>query len=187
MINLLESPFAKLQLNAAATLWNLSVNDENKRKIAKDGAIRPLIFLLDSTNVKVQNEACGALRNLSFNDKNQRLIGKDGGIALLLDLVRSDDENLKRNAAITLNNLTSVNEENKRRLRKEGGTELLISVLLANDINVLGFDPEIELKVTEAGLDFFVVLISNDDCLTIFCVFAFLRSALEWTVRLDRF
>jgi hypothetical protein len=26
LINLLESPFAKLQLNAAATLWNLSVN-----------------------------------------------------------------------------------------------------------------------------------------------------------------
>jgi serine/threonine protein kinase len=146
LINLLESPFAKLQLNAAATLWNLSVNDDNKRKIAKEGAIRPLIFLLDSNNIKVQNEACGALRNLSFNDKNQRLIGKDGGITLLLDLLKSDDENLKRNSAITLNNLTSANEENKRRLRKEGGVELLISVLLANDINVLGFDPEKELQ-----------------------------------------
>jgi serine/threonine protein kinase len=146
LINLLESPFAKLQLNAAATLWNLSVNDDNKRKIAKEGAIRPLIFLLDSNNIKVQNEACGALRNLSFNDKNQRLIGKDGGITLLLDLLKSDDENLKRNSAITLNNLTSSNEENKRRLRKEGGVELLISVLLANDINVLGFDPEKELQ-----------------------------------------
>ena len=94
----------------------------------------------------MQNEACGALRNLSFNDKNQRLIGKDGGITLLLDLLKSDDENLKRNSAITLNNLTSANEENKRRLRKEGGVELLISVLLANDINVLGFDPEKELQ-----------------------------------------
>eukprot|EP00179_Madagascaria_erythrocladioides_P003046 CAMPEP_0198327494 /NCGR_PEP_ID=MMETSP1450-20131203/14741_1 /TAXON_ID=753684 ORGANISM="Madagascaria erythrocladiodes, Strain CCMP3234" /NCGR_SAMPLE_ID=MMETSP1450 /ASSEMBLY_ACC=CAM_ASM_001115 /LENGTH=539 /DNA_ID=CAMNT_0044031541 /DNA_START=65 /DNA_END=1681 /DNA_ORIENTATION=- len=146
LINLLESPFAKLQLNAAATLWNLSVNDDNKRKIAKEGAIRPLIFLLDSNNIKVQNEACGALRNLSFNDKNQRLIGKDGGITLLLDLLKSDDDNLKRNSAITLNNLTSINEENKRRLRKEGGVDLLINVLLANDINVLGFDPEVELK-----------------------------------------
>jgi len=151
LISLLESPFAKLQLNAAATLWNLSVNDNNKRAIAKEGAIRPLIFLLDSNNVKVQNEACGALRNLSFNERNQRLVGKDGGIILLMDLLKSEDENLRRNSAITLNNLTSISDDNRRRLRKEGGVELLINVLLANDINVLGFDVYTELKQSRQG------------------------------------
>lgn len=56
-----------LNLGATAVLWNLSVNDSNKKKIVDGGGIELLINLIKSGDLKLQNEAVGCLRNLSMN------------------------------------------------------------------------------------------------------------------------
>lgn len=109
-----------LQVDAAATLWNLAVDAQNKQAIAETNGIALLLSVLARTQQQQQqqsqnvsgrlhsglaSEICGALRNLANRPQNLRYITEfDGGIALIASLLRgADTERTQKNAALTLN------------------------------------------------------------------------------------
>ncbi len=64
LLKLLRSPNIRVQEQSAATVQNLSVNNDNKLKILEEGGIRALVSLLSVQDVAVAEHAAGALRNL---------------------------------------------------------------------------------------------------------------------------
>ena len=96
---------AMLQVNAAATLWNLSVYENNKDSIGAAGGIEALVDLLSRTDRdNVRNEVVGALRNLSHHPPNRHRIVQHGGIPLLLRLIDPGTvrDSTRRHAVVTL-------------------------------------------------------------------------------------
>jgi hypothetical protein len=98
-----------LQIDAAATLWNLTVDAENKAAIAETNGIALLLSTLARTrNAGLASEICGTLRNLANRTENLRYIVEfenGAGLALLASLLKAsaDDERMQKNATITLN------------------------------------------------------------------------------------
>lgn len=96
---------AVLQVNAAATLWNLSVYESNKEAIGNAGGVEALVDLLSRTDRdNVRNEVVGALRNLSHHPPNRHRIVQHGGIPLLLRLIdpNTTRDSTRRHAVVTL-------------------------------------------------------------------------------------
>ena len=94
-----------LQANAAASLWNLASDAENKATIGDTGGVGLLLRLLQKTHsARVQSEVCGALRNLSFRYNNiQYFVAQEGGIETLADLLAQSDADTRTNIAMALN------------------------------------------------------------------------------------
>jgi Armadillo/beta-catenin-like repeat/Protein tyrosine and serine/threonine kinase len=82
-----------VQLNAASTLWNLSVNDDNKRLIGETGGISLLANLfIKSSDQAIQNAACGALRNLCLCESNKHKIFQHPSLVHHLSRTRKDEK-----------------------------------------------------------------------------------------------
>ena len=112
--------------NAAAALWSLAINADNKVAIAKvDGALAALAALVallcDGSAVGKEN-AAGALQNLAVNADNQVAIAKVvSALAALVALLRDGSAVGKEKAAGALWNL-AFNADNKKLLLKLGYT-----------------------------------------------------------------
>ncbi|GJP40508.1 hypothetical protein CLOM_g184 [Closterium sp. NIES-68] len=94
---------------AAATLFSLSAEDENKLIIIDEGAVRPLLELLNESACSEQGrrDSCKALFNLSMlSSKRQELI-QAGAVSSLLGLLSEPTSSLAEKAMAALSNLAS--------------------------------------------------------------------------------
>lgn len=60
----------EVQCNAVGCITNLATHEENKAKIARSGALGPLIRLAKSKDMRVQRNATGALLNMTHSGKS---------------------------------------------------------------------------------------------------------------------
>lgn len=80
-----------IQANATAAIINLSMEQVNKVRIVRSGALPSIINALNSNySVEVQSNAAGALFSLALDDDNKLVIGVLGAIPLLVTLFCSD-------------------------------------------------------------------------------------------------
>jgi vacuolar protein 8 len=63
----MNSPNVEVQCNAVGCITNLATAEENKAKIAKSGALAPLVKLARSKDMRVQRNATGALLNMTHS------------------------------------------------------------------------------------------------------------------------
>ena len=113
---------------AANSLANLAVNDQNKAAIAAAGGIPPLVALVTSGSDSAKEQAARALENLAPNDQNMAAIAAAGGIPPLVALVTSGSDSAKEQAARALANL-ALNDQNKAAIAAAGGIPPLVALV----------------------------------------------------------
>ncbi|KAF3446553.1 hypothetical protein FNV43_RR11733 [Rhamnella rubrinervis] len=129
LVSDLESCSIEEQKQAAMEIRLLAKNkSENRLKIAKAGAVKPLISLLSSSDSQLQEYGVTAILNLSLCDENKELIASSGAIKPLVRALRSGTSTAKENAACALLRLSQV-EENKVAIGRSGAIPLLVSLL----------------------------------------------------------
>ncbi|KAL1197232.1 U-box domain-containing protein 4 [Cardamine amara subsp. amara] len=101
---------------------------ENRIKIAKAGAIKPLISLISSSDLQLQEYGVTAVLNLSLCDENKELIASSGAIKPLAKALKLGTPTTKENAACALLRLSQV-EENKIAIGRSGAIPLLVNLL----------------------------------------------------------
>ncbi|KAJ0245993.1 ARM repeat superfamily protein [Hirschfeldia incana] len=101
---------------------------ENRIKLARAGAIKPLISLISSTDPDLQEHGVTAVLNLSLCDENKELIASSGAIKPLVRALKSGTPTAKENAACALLRLSQI-EENKIAIGRSGAIPLLVSLL----------------------------------------------------------
>lgn len=90
LVSSLDSCSIDEQKQAAMELRLLAKNkQENRLKIAKAGAVMPLIGLLSSTDPQLQEYGVTAIFNLSLCDENKELITLSGAIKPLVWALRT--------------------------------------------------------------------------------------------------
>ncbi|GAV56571.1 Arm domain-containing protein [Cephalotus follicularis] len=125
----LESCSINEQKQAAMELRLLAKNKpENRIKIAKAGAIKPLIMILSSSDVQLQEYGVTAILNLSLCDENKELIASSGAIRPLARVLKTGTSTAKENAACALLRLSQI-EENKVAIGRSGAIPLLVNLL----------------------------------------------------------
>lgn len=129
LVSDLESCSIEDQKQAAMEIRLLAKNkSENRLKIAKAGAVKPLISLLSSSDPQLQEYGVTAILNLSLCDENKELIASSGAIKPLVRALRSGTPTAKENAACALLRLSQV-EENKIAIGRSGAIPLLVGLL----------------------------------------------------------
>ncbi|EOA33134.1 hypothetical protein CARUB_v10016476mg [Capsella rubella] len=117
------------QKQAAMEIRLLSKNKpENRIKIAKAGAIKPLISLISSSDLQLQEYGVTAILNLSLCDENKDLIASSGAIKPLVRALKMGTPTAKENAACALLRLSQV-EDNKVAIGRSGAIPLLVNLL----------------------------------------------------------
>ncbi|KAE8658860.1 U-box domain-containing protein 4 [Hibiscus syriacus] len=129
LVSDLDSCSIDEQKQAALELRLLAKNKaENRIKIAKAGAIRPLISLISSSDPYLQENGVTAILNLSLCDENKELIASSGAIKPLVRALRTGTETAKENAACALLRLSHI-ERNKVAIGRSGAIPLLVNLL----------------------------------------------------------
>ncbi|AAF24610.1 putative armadillo-like helical protein [Arabidopsis thaliana] len=117
------------QKQAAMEIRLLSKNKpENRIKIAKAGAIKPLISLISSSDLQLQEYGVTAILNLSLCDENKESIASSGAIKPLVRALKMGTPTAKENAACALLRLSQI-EENKVAIGRSGAIPLLVNLL----------------------------------------------------------
>jgi len=117
------------QKQAAMEIRLLAKNKpENRVKIAKAGAIKPLISLISSPDLQLQEYGVTAILNLSLCDENKEAIASAGAIKPLVRALSTGTATAKENAACALLRLSQV-EENKAAIGRSGAIPPLVSLL----------------------------------------------------------
>lgn len=125
----LESCSIDDQKQAAMEIRLLAKNkSENRLKIAKAGAVKPLISLISSSDPQVQEYGVTAILNLSLCDENKQLIASSGAIKPLVRSLKTGTSTAKENAACALLRLSQL-EENKILIGRSGAIPPLVSLL----------------------------------------------------------
>ncbi|TXG57162.1 hypothetical protein EZV62_018475 [Acer yangbiense] len=99
---------SEVKEQSICVLWNLSVDEKLRVKIA-NGDILPLLILsLEDEDIKVKEAAGGVLANLALSHSNHKIMVEAGVISKLAKLLKTDSEGSKvilkeaRNALIEL-------------------------------------------------------------------------------------
>ncbi|KAK4802038.1 hypothetical protein SAY86_000241 [Trapa natans] len=117
------------QKQAAMEIRLLAKNKpENRLKIARAGAVKPLIALISSTDPQLQEYGVTAILNLSLCDENKELISLSGAIRPLVRALRIGTPTTKENASCALLRLSQV-EENKAAIGRSGTIPHLVNLL----------------------------------------------------------
>lgn len=125
----LQSSSIDEQKQAAMEIRLLAKNKpENRLKIAKAGAIKPLISLMSSPDLQLQEYGVTAILNLSLCDENKELLASSGAIKPLARALKTGTSTAKENAACALLRLSQI-EENKVAIGKSGAIPLLVNLL----------------------------------------------------------
>ncbi|KAK7351592.1 hypothetical protein VNO77_11156 [Canavalia gladiata] len=125
----LESCSIEKQKHATMEIRLLAKNkQENRLKIAKAGAVNPLISLISSPDPQLQEYVVTAILNLSLCDENKDLIASSGAIKPLVRTLKAGTPTARENAACALLRL-SQNEENKVEIGRAGAIPLLVNLL----------------------------------------------------------
>lgn len=131
------SPNVEVQCNAVGCITNLATHEENKAKIARSGALGPLIRLAKSKDMRVQRNATGALLNMTHSggcdirgqtiecgfpsdhalpiDDNRQQLVNAGAIPVLVQLLSSSDVDVQYYCTTALSNI-AVDSANRKRL-----------------------------------------------------------------------
>ncbi|KAA0057894.1 U-box domain-containing protein 38 [Cucumis melo var. makuwa] len=125
---LIKSRYPKVQINAVASLVNLSLEKPNKLKIARSGLVPDLIDVLKGGHSEAQEHAAGALFSLALEDENRMAIGVLGALPPLLYALRSESERTRDDSALCLYNLTMI-QSNRVKLVKLGAVTTLLSMV----------------------------------------------------------
>ncbi|KAK3423388.1 hypothetical protein EUGRSUZ_F00481 [Eucalyptus grandis] len=125
----LDSCCLDKQKQAALKIRCLTKNKpENRVRIARAGAIKPLITLISSSDPEVQEYSVTAILNLSLCDENKKMIAAYGAIKPLVRALREGTSTVKENAACALLHLSQI-EENKVAIGRSGAIPLLVNLL----------------------------------------------------------
>ncbi|XP_071711076.1 U-box domain-containing protein 4-like [Rutidosis leptorrhynchoides] len=134
LISGLESNSIDDQKQAAMELRLLAKNKpENRLKIARAGAIKPLISLISSSDLQLQEYGVTAVLNLSLCDENKELLASSGAIKPLVKSLKTGTSTAKENAACALLRLSQL-DENKSVIGQSGAIPLLINLLETGSI-----------------------------------------------------
>ncbi|CAM8885694.1 unnamed protein product [Rhodiola kirilowii] len=125
---LIMSKYAVVQVNAVATLVNLSLEKVNKLKIVRSGFVPLLIDLLKGGSFEAQEHAAGAIFSLSLEEANKTAIGALGAMQPLLHALRAESERTRCDSALALYHLSIV-PTNRTKLVKLGAVSTLLTLL----------------------------------------------------------
>ncbi|KAK4801568.1 hypothetical protein SAY86_022055 [Trapa natans] len=129
LVSDLQSCSINEQKQAAMEIRLLAKNKpENRLKIARAGAVKPLIALISSTDPQLQEYGVTAILNLSLCDENKELITSSGAIRPLVRALRTGTPTTKENAACALLRLSQV-EEYKAAIGRSGAIPHLVNLL----------------------------------------------------------
>lgn len=118
-----------LQRHAAMQIRLLAKhNPENRLKIARAGAVRPLISLLSHPDPVLQENGVTAILNLSLCDDNKYMIASAGGIKPLVRVLKTGTTSARENAACALLRLSQI-EEHKITIGLSGAIPPLVNLL----------------------------------------------------------
>ncbi|XP_030498679.2 uncharacterized protein LOC115714222 [Cannabis sativa] len=99
---------SEVKEQSLCTLWNLSVDEKIRLKIANPDILPILIKSLDDEDIKVKEAAGGVLANLALSQVNHKILVEEGAIPKLAKLLKDDAEGSKvirkeaRNALLEL-------------------------------------------------------------------------------------
>ncbi|KAK7291061.1 hypothetical protein RIF29_05928 [Crotalaria pallida] len=117
------------QKQAAMQIRLLAKNKaENRVKIAKAGAIKPLVSIISSQEAQLQEYGVTAILNLSLCDENKELIVSSGAVKPLVKALSNGTSTAKENAACALLRLSQV-EEYKGKIGRSGAIPNLVNLL----------------------------------------------------------
>ncbi|XP_076953679.1 uncharacterized protein LOC143627843 [Bidens hawaiensis] len=117
------------QLQAAMEIRLLAKNNPDDRlKIAKAGAIQPLISLISSSDLQLQEYGVTAVLNLSLCDENKKQLCSPEAIKPLANALKSGTSTAKENAACAILRL-SQSDENKLLIGRLRVIPLLVNLL----------------------------------------------------------
>ncbi|KAI3465262.1 hypothetical protein Pfo_021925 [Paulownia fortunei] len=129
LISDLDSLNIDEQKQAALEIRLLAKNNhDNRVKIARAGAIRPLISIISSDDPQLQEYGVTAILNLSLCDENKEEIASSGAIKPLVQALRVGTSTTKENAACALLRLSQV-EDNKIAIGRSGAIPPLVNLL----------------------------------------------------------
>ncbi|CAL0298983.1 unnamed protein product [Lupinus luteus] len=128
--SLIGSKYKNIQVNALASLVNLSLEKLNKVKIVRSGIVPPLIEVLRLGSSESQEHASGALFSLAIEDDNKTAIGVLGGLQPLLHALGSDSERTRHDSALALYHLSMV-QSNRSKMIKFGSVPVLLGMVKA--------------------------------------------------------
>ncbi|OIV90306.1 hypothetical protein TanjilG_13161 [Lupinus angustifolius] len=128
--SLIVSKYKNIQVNALASLVNLSLEKLNKVKIVRSGIVPPLIEVLRLGSTESQEHASGALFSLAIEDDNKTAIGVLGGLQPLLHALGSESERTRHDAALALYHLSMV-QSNRSKMVKFGSVPTLLGMVKA--------------------------------------------------------
>ncbi|KAI9086486.1 hypothetical protein K1719_031570 [Acacia pycnantha] len=124
---LIASRYSAVQVNAVASLVNLSLEKSNKVKIVRLKFVPHLIDVLKGGSDEAQEHAAGALFSLALNEDNRMAIGALGAFQPLMYALRSDSERARNDSALALYNLTLV-PSNRVKLVRLGAIPTLLAM-----------------------------------------------------------
>ncbi|CAL0305068.1 unnamed protein product [Lupinus luteus] len=128
LFSLIPSRYAVVQVNAVASLVNLSLEKRNKVKIVRAGFVPLIIDALKGGSSETQEHAAGALFSLALDDGNKMAIGVLGALQPLMHALRSDSERTRLDSALALYHLTLL-QSNRAKLVKLGVIPTLLSMV----------------------------------------------------------
>ncbi|KAM0032637.1 putative armadillo-like helical protein [Helianthus debilis subsp. tardiflorus] len=134
LVSSLQSTSIDDQKQAAMEIRLLAKNKpENRLKIARAGAIRPLISLISSSDLQLQEHGVTAILNLSLCDENKEELASSGVIRPLVKALKIGTSTAKENAACALLRLSQI-DENKSVIGRSGAIPLLVNLLETGSI-----------------------------------------------------
>ncbi|OWM90469.1 U-box domain-containing protein 38-like [Punica granatum] len=129
---LLISRYDSVQVDANASVVNLSLEVSNKVKIVRAGTIPYLIDVLTGGFSESQSHAAGALFSLALEEENKMAIGALGALQPLLHALRSESEQTRNDSALALYHLTLVNTNRVKLVNLKAIPNLLEMVKVGN-------------------------------------------------------
>ncbi|KAL3539144.1 hypothetical protein ACH5RR_002510 [Cinchona calisaya] len=136
LVRLLSYPDLKIQEHSVTAILNLSLDEANKRHIAREGGIPTVIDILKYGTNEARENSAAALLSLSMLDENKVMVGCLDGIPPLVDLLQTGTTRGRKDAATALFNLT-LNQANKTRAIKAGIMPALLNLLTERGISMV--------------------------------------------------
>jgi serine/threonine protein kinase len=130
LIALLSDADLSVRQNAAAALWYVARNKENKDAIREARGIEPLVALLSDRDETLRRNSAAALCNLAANETNNEVICELGAIEPLVKLLSDAEESIQENASATLWSLSTKISKHDA-IREAGGIVRLVELFLS--------------------------------------------------------
>lgn len=115
-----------LREDLITTVLNLSIHDDNKKQMAEDPLVIPLLIeSLNCGNLETRSNAAATIFTLSALDSNRHIIGKSGAIRPLIELLDEGHPLAMNDAASAIFNLC-VLSENRGRAVRDGAVSVIL-------------------------------------------------------------